>query len=185
MRVWRLVLMLGMLAIAVAATGCDSASPGPDKRRGVEESVTLTPVTYAEFDRVVRSKKGSVVLVDIWATWCPACVQGFPHVVEWHNRYSDLVLECISLSVDGQNGRGSREDALRFLKAKKATFTNFLWQSSTEKEESEFGPRYLFGNALPHQVVFGRDGQLVWASTQGRMTPDGVDRLIRDELEKK
>lgn len=185
MRVRRWMLVLGLVAPSIAPTGCDSASPSPDKRHGAEESITLTPATYAEFDRVVRSKKGSVVLVDIWATWCGPCRQAFPHVVEWHNRYSDLGLECISLSVDGQNDRGDRADALRFLKAQKATFTNFLWVSSTEEADRELGHRYRFDNMLPHQVVFGRSGQRVWNSAEEPLPPNGVDRLIRDELEKK
>jgi len=39
--------------------------------------------------------KGKVVLVDFWAVWCGPCIATFPHLREWHEKYSDKGLVII------------------------------------------------------------------------------------------
>lgn len=43
--------------------------------------------------------KGKVVIVDIWATWCPPCRMEIPDIIQLYHNYSD-VLQVIGLSVD-------------------------------------------------------------------------------------
>jgi thiol-disulfide isomerase/thioredoxin len=40
--------------------------------------------------------KGKVVLVDFWAEWCGPCIATFPHLREWHEKYSDKGLVIIA-----------------------------------------------------------------------------------------
>ncbi len=44
--------------------------------------------------------KGRVVVVYVWATWCPPCIAGIPHVVALVDKYRDRPLSVIGLSVD-------------------------------------------------------------------------------------
>lgn len=181
MRAWHRAAVLG-LALGAAAAGCDSS--GPARRRGGETAVTLTPATYADFDRAVRENKGSVVLVDFWASWCGPCVHAFPHVVALHEKYADFGLACISVSLDEQNHRGGRDAALKFLTDRRATFANFLWPDPAG-DGGEFVSRYRYQGGIPHTVVFARDGKLVWNSADEPLADAGLDRLIRDQLDRK
>jgi peroxiredoxin len=62
--------------------------------------------------------RGSVVYVDFWATWCPPCRESFPWMESMHQRYQDLGLEIVAISLD------QKSDLIEtFLKSHKASFT--------------------------------------------------------------
>lgn len=44
--------------------------------------------------------KGKVVLLDFWATWCPACQSEIPWYVEFAKKYQDKGLVVIGVSMD-------------------------------------------------------------------------------------
>lgn len=50
--------------------------------------------------RKLSDFKGSVVIIDFLATWCPPCKKEIPHFVELYNQYKDQGLEIIGVSMD-------------------------------------------------------------------------------------
>jgi cytochrome c biogenesis protein CcmG/thiol:disulfide interchange protein DsbE len=62
--------------------------------------------------------KGQVVYVDFWATWCPPCRESFPWMESMHQRYQNLGLKIVAISLD------QKSDLIKsFLKEHKAGFT--------------------------------------------------------------
>lgn len=46
--------------------------------------------------------KGKVVVVDVWATWCGACIFSIPKIVDLRKKYRDRPVEIIGLNVDDE-----------------------------------------------------------------------------------
>lgn len=43
---------------------------------------------------------GKVVILDLWATWCPPCREEIPHLIELGNEYRDEGLEVIGVTTE-------------------------------------------------------------------------------------
>jgi len=56
------------------------------------------PVSLSDF-------RGKVVLVDIWATWCPPCREEIPGFINLYNKYKDKDLEIIGIATDVEGKR--------------------------------------------------------------------------------
>ena len=96
-----------------------------------------------------------------------------------HKDLSAKGLAVISLSVDEV---GDKQSALDFLKAKKATFANYILVDKLRNEEA--GDKKLSHSLPPVVHVFGRDGKVV-KTLEGKKEIDGLDALVKELLEKK
>jgi thiol-disulfide isomerase/thioredoxin len=168
MRTWVLAAVA-----ALACAGC--GAPPPD--------VTVTDATHATLDAAIKAHKGEVVLVDFWATWCPPCVEGFPHVVGLHRRYAARGLACVSVSLDRAN---AGDDVRAFLRDQGAVFENFHWKTYRERDERlAFEEHFRFVGSIPHQVLYDRDGKLVWARSDDHLSDRQLDELVRRLLDRR
>lgn len=174
--------LLWAVPVALAA-GCGlwSGPSGPPAKPGAKLPVDLLEARYDTLETVLQENKGSVVLVDFWATWCGPCVQSFPHVVELHKKYADKGLTVVSVSLDKPE---SREQVLEFLKTHDATFPNFIIAKLTRPEIEDFLKRFGDLSMIPHQVMFDKAGNKVWVNKEDPQSDAGLAKLIEKELVK-
>lgn len=128
--------------------------------------------------KAVADKKGSVVLLNMWATWCEPCVEEFPDIIMLHNKYKDKGLEVITVSFDFVP---SVADS--FLAAQKTNFTNYL--KSQEQDEHYFiiGIDEDWYGALPATWLFDRNGERRYL-VQDRFETEELEKKIVELLEK-
>ena len=124
--------------------------------------VSLVVADHAFYEKVLAGKRGEVVLVDFWATWCVPCRKSFPQTVELHEKYAGSGLEVVSVSMDDAD---AHEAAVEFLKEQNARFTNLRSAQGAEAEAVEAFE--IEGGAIPHYKLYDRQGKLVKVFTSG------------------
>jgi len=143
---------------------------------GAPASVKLERLNWKQFQaRLTANKDIKYTLVDAWSTTCGPCKENFPHLVEMHRKYAKQGLAVISLSLDDPSDKGAVVEAERFLRDKKAAFTNVLL-------DENFGDGFekLNINAIPAVFVYGTDGKEVKRFTMD----DPNNQFTYQEVEK-
>jgi peroxiredoxin len=97
--------------------------------------------------------KGSVVLVNFWATWCGPCQVEMPHLQRLYDELKDQGLVVLAISVD------EARTASRVKPHIKSKGFNFpvLLDTSTEVV-TQYNPQ----KTLPYSVLVGRNGVIQW-----------------------
>jgi thiol-disulfide isomerase/thioredoxin len=163
---------LAVLAGGNTAAPDDSSSPA---------EVKLDRLTWKQFQQRLVNKKARYTIVDAWSTTCGPCKENFPHLVAMHQKYAKQGLAVISLSLDDPSDKSAVAEAEKFLKDKKAAFTNVLL-------DENFGEGFekLNIGAIPAVFVYGPDGKEVKRFTMddpnNQFTYEEVEKAINDLL---
>ena len=131
-----------MLILLLLLGGCSSSSDpsGDAGRAGVRApgQVDLQPMDLAGFRNLIARQRGKVVVVDVWATYCPPCMRDFHHLVTLHREANPQNVVCMSLNIDNQ-GLTSIDrlvpPVLKFLEKQKATFDNVLMTEDADHQK--------------------------------------------------
>jgi peroxiredoxin len=107
--------------------------------------------------------RGRVVLVNLWATWCPPCREEMPSMERLHQRLKDKGFVLLAVSEDEGGAAGVRA----FVEQMKVTFPVLL------DPDGEVGRKYeVWG--FPESFLLDRGGRVVervigprdWSSPQ-------------------
>lgn len=60
----------------------------------------LAPVTADRLDALVAERRGRVVVLNYWATWCGPCRREFPELAKLRDYFSKDELAVVSVSLD-------------------------------------------------------------------------------------
>jgi thiol-disulfide isomerase/thioredoxin len=164
-----ILLLTGFLAL-----GQGKAALSDDKKPAHE--VKLERLNWKQFQqRLAGNPQIKYTMVDAWSTTCGPCKENFPHLVEMHRKYGKKGLAVVSLSLDDPSDKKAVAEAEKFLKDKKAVFTNVLL-------DENFGEGFekLDIGAIPAVFLFGPDGKEVKRFTMD----DPNNQFTYDEVEK-
>jgi thiol-disulfide isomerase/thioredoxin len=100
----------------------------------------------------LQDKKGKVVLVNLWATWCGPCIAEMPHLNEMQEKYKDKGFEVIGLDTDDET-----KDQIDAFAAKQKLNYQLGWADG--KVMNEF-VKITALQAIPQSILINRDGQL-------------------------
>ena len=70
-----------------------------------------------EFPAILKQFLGQVVLVDVWALWCPACLEGLPATIQLARRQRAAGLIVLAVNADGEQAAPRAAEYLASLDA--------------------------------------------------------------------
>ena len=91
--------------------------------------------------------KGKVVLVNLWASWCPPCRAEMPGIEALYKKVDHSKIDFVMLSLDDNAAK-----ARKFVQAQGYTFPVYLRTGEL--------PAPFDSNSIPSTVILGPDGQV-------------------------
>jgi thiol-disulfide isomerase/thioredoxin len=128
----------------------------------VSPELTLTDIQGVSHS--LADYRGQVILVNLWATWCPPCKEEMPALQSFYNQHKDQGFMVVAIN-DGD----PTKDVLQFVKDYKLTFPVWLDPTYLATE------RAFKSLNLPTSFVIDRNGvvQLQWVG--------GISRKMLDK----
>jgi cytochrome c biogenesis protein CcmG, thiol:disulfide interchange protein DsbE len=174
------VLLLGLGLLLVAASVYMTLRDAPP-----QADLTVVPVqttfpspelTLTDLQGATRSLadyEGQVVLVNLWATWCPPCKAEMPTLQAYHDKYADRGFTVIAIN-DGDPA----PDVVQFSKDYQLTFPVWLDPTYIATEDA-----FKTMN-LPSSFVIDRSGtvRLYWV---GEIKTSALEKYVTPIIKEK
>ena len=137
--------LLGLGALALGLSARESAA---------EPVKLLRPAQYRS--RIVAPRKGRVLLVNFWATWCEPCREEMPDLVTAAKGFRSNELAVVLVSVDSK--KTAPADVPKFLRSLKVPFVCYLAKTHDPQLFID-AVDPAWDGSLPYTLVYGRDGK--------------------------
>jgi thiol-disulfide isomerase/thioredoxin len=132
----------------------DQGGPGDPNQNPAEKLVGQPAPKFSLEDlegksiAAVEANRGKVIVLDFWASWCPPCREGLPHLdqLDKDQREQGVIVYAV-------NERESAEKAKGFTTAQNLSVAVLL------DANGEVGAQYLV-TGIPQTVVIGKDGKI-------------------------
>lgn len=152
---------LFLLLLALAGCNSDDAPP----------SASFLPGGRDAFEKRIESLRGTPVVVNKWASWCPPCRLEFPWFRDQAEKRKG---EVAFIGVNSNDNRGDAED---FLKEEPVPFQHF------EDPKLEIAAAMNAVQAFPSTAYYDSKGELAFVHQGGYSSEDDlaedIDRYAR------
>lgn len=118
---------------------------------------TLPPLADITFYDVnekpvkLSDMRGQVLLVNLWATWCPPCVAELPSLDTLAARLKDKGLHVVALSLDRDDLQKVRD----FASERHVEYLDIYWD-----KDRQVPLKWSYGG-IPHSYLIGREGSVL------------------------
>ncbi len=142
-------LAVPLIMLMLALPGCDQTAP-PDR---LVEGRPFPPLVLTGFNgerQPLDEYRGKLVILNIWATWCPPCRAELPSLDRLNEALDPGKFVVIGLSVDSD-----RDIALEFYRDRGIRFTSFI------DPDGEISKGLLGIRVYPDTFLISPQGRLI------------------------
>jgi cytochrome c-type biogenesis protein len=145
--------LLGVAAasVLVACGGAGDRRPAGDSAES-PQAPEYSAVSLQGDSVSLASFRGDVVLLNLWATWCPPCREEMPLLQQLQNQHTSRGFHVIGVSIDAA---GEETRIRRFLDEHHITFS--IWLDPDDRASFVF--RAI---GVPATYLIDRDGRISW-----------------------
>lgn len=169
-RKYAILVVLLLLAVSLAA--CGGTATSQPQAAGIDKGSVAVDFTLQTIDGAEVSPsqyRGSVVLINFWATWCPPCRAEIPDLEEAYQARKDDGLVVLGVSVEQ-----THESVVPFVESVGMTYPVLL---------DELGQVYRTYRApgLPMSILLDEEG-VIRVRHVGQLTRSQLDKYLAQLL---
>jgi peroxiredoxin len=162
--------MLAGKAVPVAKTkvfGCSTkwAAKREDAKKWLAkadaEPVEIKTIDAAGVKELAKNEGKKLRLVNVWATWCPPCVNELPEIVTIDRMYRKRGLETITISMDDV---AKKDRALAKLTELHVAGANYVF-SEEDKDKLVDALDKDWQGPVPHTLLVAPGGKVIYRHT--------------------
>jgi len=116
----------------------------------------------------------SVLLINVWATWCAPCRIEMPDLEELQNEFNESDFKVIGIAADEATA------VTAFLQTIKVTYPNYVGDPDLIFAWSEKLGNKIVG--VPFTVIIDQSGAIRWKKMGGRISVSEVGPMIKQLL---
>jgi len=153
------ILLVAMFAsVVIFAASCGGTSQTAEKPKSdyppLQSSIAQADVENLDGSTFkIADRKGKVLLLNMWATWCGPCREEMPELVKLQDKYRDQGFEIIGLNT---NDGDTPEMIKDFAKEQKLNYTLTLAPTAMQVDIVKLTKN----EGIPQSLLVGRDGTL-------------------------
>ena len=138
-----------------------------------KEKVTLEMIDADGVRELAKNGSDKLRLVNVWATWCGACVIEFEEFVNINRMYRRRDFELITISADLPT---RKDKVLSFLKAQQASCKNYIFASEDKYALMEALDKESLGG-IPYTILIKPGGEIMYRHV-GLIDPLELKKVI-------
>jgi thiol-disulfide isomerase/thioredoxin len=115
----------------------------------------LIPVDEAGYRKLLEGRRGQVLLVDFWATWCQPCRVELPLLVKLEDKYRARGLKLVTISCDEPE---QEAEAGRFLQQCQVRGPAYIKRAAND-DRFIASVDAKWSGALPALFLYDRQGR--------------------------
>ena len=158
----KIIILVAALVIVIAgafiAYNIYKEDVGNSEKSGFQTQTGTKMTDFAFFDMDNKEVKlsdfsGKAVVINFWATWCPACISELPIFQSTYNNHKDDVQFIMLNLTDGD--RETEKNVKNYISENKFTFPVFM-------DKMAAGAKTYSVYSIPQTIFIDKEGNIIY-----------------------
>lgn len=120
-----------------------------------KKTIYVEKIDKTKLEKLIKNRKGKVLFLNVWASWCGPCKREFPDIVKLAEKYKNSKVEIVGLSVDDLEDL--QTDVIPFLEKNNVNFKIYISNFQKVEDLITFLNKDWRGN-IPTTFIYDSKG---------------------------